>query len=265
MEKILQKLNRFFQGGLQLAVLDMKKGLWITSQKHIPYLKAQNAKGNHILIQPAHCYESWYMMADDLKWYQIQKYHQNIHGKWKAGRMIIETSPGNYQVWIHSSRTLSLDEKRYWLKRMNSDPGADPHHRWGRCPGFFNKKEKYHSRFGKYPLAKLIWVDWSNMTHIPELPKQKAIAKKQKCFLRIPSIYRKRIQRFHYDRMNESATDFAYALALARRNVSKQQIINRLLDERMDWTNHQGISRKLQYLDRTASKAIRIIQNCNSI
>ena len=41
--------------------------------------------------------------------------------------MIIETSPENYQVWIRSSRNLTMKEKQYWLKKMHSDPGAHAH------------------------------------------------------------------------------------------------------------------------------------------
>jgi len=55
--------------------------------------------------------------------------------------MVVETSSGNYQVWIHSDRPLSLDEKRYWLKRLHNDPGADRNNRWGRYPGFRNRKK----------------------------------------------------------------------------------------------------------------------------
>lgn len=263
MEKIFKKLERFFHGKWQLAVLDMNKGLWIVSPKHIPYLKAQNAKGNHILIQPAHRCESGYMMADDLNMNQIKTCHRFHEGKWKPGRMIIETSPGNYQVWIHSSRHLTLDEKRYWLKKMKSDPSADPHHRWGRCPGFFNRKDKYRSTKGNYPLAKLIWVDWKNKARIPKILKTKSQENNQKPVSKNRYLHGKCTRRSHYERQNESVTDFAYALALARRNFSKQQIINRIMEERIDWTNHQGESRKKQYLDRTVSKAINIIASSN--
>ena len=70
--------------------------------------------------------------------------------------MIVSTSPENYQIWTHSDRELSVDEKRFWAGCMNSDPGADPRHRWGRCPGFFNRKEKHRSDRDRFPLAKPI-------------------------------------------------------------------------------------------------------------
>jgi len=83
--------------------------------------------------------------------------------------MVVETSPYNYQVWILSNRFLSIAEKRYWLKKLCNDPGAGPNNRWGRCPGFRNRKQKHKDSKGGYPLAKLIWVDWKNKALIPQV------------------------------------------------------------------------------------------------
>jgi len=241
--------------------LDTQKGVWLASQGHIPYLKAQNAKGNHILIQPDHQVEPFYLIADDLNHNLIKKHHKRPGGEWKPGRMVIETSPGNFQVWIHSDRHLSLEEKRFWLKKLHSDPAADPHHRWGRCPGFFNRKEKYRSSSGRFPLAKLIWVDWLSVVHIPRAQRKPPKAISQNRILPTNNHNHLIMSRLNYNRDNESATDFAYALALARRNFSKLQIIERISQERIQWNNHQGDSRKNQYLERTVSKAINIIMN----
>ena len=200
------------------------------------------------------------MIADDLNLTLLKTHHQNPHGTWKPGRMVIETSPGNYQIWIHSDRNLSLDEKRYWLKIMKSDPGADPKHRWGRCPGFFNKKDKYQTPSGHYPLAKMIWVDWVNVAHIPPMLKINPMKiSTSGCSISNITFQNNSIRRIHYERGNESITDFAYALALARRGFSKQQIIERILAERTDWKNHTGDLRKMRNLDRTVSKAVNII------
>ena len=163
--------------------------------------------------------------------------------------MIVSTSPENYQIWIHSDRELSVDEKRFWLVGMNSDPGADPRHRWGRCPGFFNRKEKHRSDPDPFPLAKLIWVDWRNTAHIPQIPAIHATHNAHHSEPAQHKISGKSIRRSDYDPLNESATDFAYSLALARRGYSQKQIIARLLEERLEWSHHLGSSR-LQILPR---------------
>ncbi len=261
MNGIFLKLDRFFQGHWRLAVLDCSKGLWPASPDHLPYLKAQNAKGHHILIQPAHHHEPFFMLADDLNPAHLKSHHQYPEGKWKPGRMVVSTSPENYQIWIHSDRELSVDEKRFWLARMNSDPGADPRHRWGRCPGFFNRKEKHRSDQDRFPLAKLIWVDWRNTAHIPRPSTLPATQNSSDGYKHKRYMGGKSTRRSDYDRLNESATDFAYSLALARRGYSQKQIIARLLEERLDWSHHLGSSRLQNYLDRTVSKAVEIVRS----
>ena len=176
--------------------------------------------------------------------------------------MIVETSPHNFQVWIHASRPLPLDEKRYWLRKLQSDPGADPNNRWGRCPGFLNRKEKYRNQNGFYPLAKLIWIDWKNQADIP-LPKLVS-PKKANSLSLLPQggmVCRfKTITRSDYEKGNHSITDFSYAMALARRGYSAIEIKHRILSERTDWINHQDEKKKHDYLKRTVEKVMSIIQ-----
>jgi hypothetical protein len=247
MKRILEKLNRFFYSNLRLAVLDETAGRWVVnpSPEIIPYLKSQNCKGKHILLKPAAHVEPYYMLVDDIGKEVLNRQHLNNRGKWKSGRLIVETSPNNYQVWIHSSRYLSIDEKKFWLKKLNSDPGANPKNRWGRCPGFRNRKIKYKDINGGYPLSKLVWIDWKEKADIPyvsTLPQGGSVSKKN-------------ISRTGYDRSNESATDFAYTLALIRCGYSDNQIRIRLLSERNNWDNHVGDNKIMQYLKRTIQKA----------
>ena len=144
MKCVFNTLNRYFYGKWQPAVLDMDAGRWkITpDEKNISYLKAENANGRHILIQPLSSIAPYYMLVDDLKMSALKRNHQYTDRSWKPGRMVVETSPENYQVWIHSNRYLSLNEKKFWLKKLDNDRCADTNNRWGRCPGFRNRKDK---------------------------------------------------------------------------------------------------------------------------
>ncbi len=264
MEKIFEKLGRYFGFGFRVAVLDLQKGLWIVdpAPSRIDYLRAENANGRHILIQPWDV--SCYLLADDLNWNQVCAQHRLRDGAWKPGRMVIETSPQNYQVWIHGQGPLPLMEKRYWLKRLCSDPGADPNNRWGRCPGFRNRKEKHRDESGQYPLSKLIWVDWEKQAQIPraavQLPENGS-----KPFSHQPQRggvcrHKKEVYRSDFNRGNESAADFSYALALARRGHDEDEIRSRILSERLSWENHQGAGRIDRYLDRTIRRAKSIVE-----
>lgn len=261
MERILWKICNYFNHRFTLAVLDESTGRWPVafSLKNIPYLKAENAGGRHILIKPDSAIQPYYFLADDLDSDLLTRHHQLKPGIFKSGRMVIETSPGNFQVWIHSSRPLDLVEKRYWLEKMHSDPGADPKNRWGRCPGFRNRKEKHKTPSGHYPLAKLVWVDWKRQANIPEI---KLSPCSQKAFSHQPRggvCHKNNITRPLYDKGNESATDFAYALALYRRGFIRTEIYNRIIQERQDWRNHAGEQKKIHYLTRTLLKAEKII------
>ncbi len=259
MEKIFHKLNRFFANNWRLAVLDLAAGRWFASpdMSSTAYLKHANALGRHILMKPEN--ESFYMLADDLNSQLLQKHHKTKDGSWRKGRLVVETSPFNYQVWIRSHRPLALDEKRYWLSLMRSDPGAGPKNRWGRMPGFRNRKEKYRTSKAQYPLARLIWVDWQNPAVVPLVPVAKPFQTKR---TQAPTVVLKApvtISRNDYDCGNESITDFRYALALARRGVNAQMIEAKILCERKNWKNHSGQKRKKDYLKRTIEKAINIV------
>lgn len=258
---IFEKLDRFFRHNWQLAVLDLHKGRWLITPKPrvIPYLKAQNALGRHILIQPI--YPDSFLLADDISPLLLKNHHQFPNGSFKPARLIIETSPNNFQVWIHFNKPLTLNQKHFLLHKLKSDPAAHPHNRFGRCPGFRNRKLKYQNPNGGFPLAKLIWVDWQNRADIPLnfFPQSSPLPKNLP-----PKPPRggvcQPLCRNQYLKDNESQTDFAYALALLRAGFNDQDIKSRLLTERSDWLNHRGEKKQMLYLDRTIRRARQIAQ-----
>ncbi len=70
---------------------------------------------------------------------------------------------------------------------------------------------------------------------------------------------RGRICRANYERGDESATDFAYAIALFRGGKSAEYVRQCLLSERKNWSSHIGAKRKKIYLKRTIRRAQRIV------
>lgn len=262
MERIFEKLNRYFEGNWHLAVLDLKIGRWVVEPKisYIAYLKAQNAHGRHILIQPDSMAQPYYLLIDDLSVWQLRRQHRSE--TYKPGRMVVQTSKGNYQVWIRSSRPLSLEEKRHWLKRFRSDPGADPNNRWGRCPGFRNHKHKHRQADGSYPLSRLIWIDWKRQAHVPVTDIHPQDRKSKPFSTQHPgggSRRLKKITRLDYERGDESVTDFAYAMALLRRGFTDQFVRDRIMSERRQWNNHTGEKRLQAYLNRTIEQAKKMM------
>ncbi len=261
MKTIFEKLRRFFNENWQLAVLDLEKGLWRIYPHiyKISCLKAHNAKGRHIFMQPLD--QPHYLLVDDLDWITVKRHHKLPDNTWKPGRMVVETSAHNFQVWIRSGHPLSLEQKRSLLKMLQNDPGADPNNRFGRCPGFRNRKDRHQSPDGKYPLCKLIWIDWLSLAHIPQhllqhhstsSPNLSHPPRGGVCLQTPPS-------RCLYQRNGESETDFSYALALSRKGYPDHIIRSLIIEQRTSWQNHLGEIRKNAYINRTIAKARSII------
>ena len=258
MDRIFKKLDRYF-GAWMVGIMNPDQGLWSIepSMGRVGYLKAMNAKGYHIFIKPED--EDRFLLLDDIPDNRLK--FQKYHGRYRSGRLVVETSPHNFQVWIKSDRKISNPEKRYWINFFNSDPACDPNLRWGRCPGFRNRKGKYEKE-GQYPLSRLIWVDWKDIAKIPKVDIQKEEKTPPKTLVKIESVNRKMttlIKRSDYDRGDESETDFSYVLALLRRGFDIDEIKGRLLSERSDWTHHKGEKRQAAYLERAVRRALEII------
>jgi hypothetical protein len=269
-KQIFEKLERFF-GQFQLSVLAPGRGLWVvdSSPKSLPYLRHENAAGNHIFIRAGPEVEGFFMLVDDIDEARLYQDHMR-NGRWKPGRLVVETSPGNHQVWIHTTRALPLGEKRFWLKKLDNDPGADPNGRWGRCPGFRNRKGKYRDANGGYPLSRLLWIDWRGRAEIPvvEIPcdPQEHIRREQPIRSDPPGTGPPSggVSRDRYDKGDESATDFAFALALLRRGFSAEEVSQRIRTERTNWDNHPGERRISGYIRRTVERAQALLDGGNA-
>ena len=265
----MEKLKTYF-GDCEFGVFQESTGekngaVWAVpaEENRIDYLKAMNAQGKHVFIRPSFERESHFMLHDDLDREGLEKYHKDAHGRWKPGRLVVESSPGNFQVWVKSDRGLTNAEKKHWLSTMHSDPGASPKHRWGRAPGFRNRKQKYKTASG-YPLAKLHWVDWRAKAKVPAIElqeKERHTAKPPvKRFMhkndgQLPT----RDQYFKgFDgkgKARESEQDLSYMMALIRHGVPEHEVKSRVMAERTNWSNHKGIKSQNAYINRTYDKA----------
>lgn len=113
------------------------------------WLKRMNAKGNDVYIRPAG--EHGLVLVDDLKPQALER----MKAEGFAPAATIETSPGNYQVWVKlSDKPLSADVRRIAAQGLAKQYGGDPNsadsRHYGRLAGFTNQKPQ-HARNGRQP------------------------------------------------------------------------------------------------------------------
>ena len=265
--ELREKLLKYF-GDFEIAFY-ADRSLWraVNGQRRESFLRAKNAEGWHIFMRPCAEREPYYLLADDISSFRLISHHSDDTGLWRVGRTVVETSPKNYQVWIRSRLPLSPEQKLHWLRKMGSDPGSYPKGRWGRMPGFRNRKEKYF-RDGEYPMARLIWVDFRTPADIPvrgpfPVPSDPEVsgAVLHPCAVPVPCSFSgvcrvpSECTRADYDCGDSHRTDFRFCLALIRRGFSDSEISGRLVSERANWENHKGDRRMADYLKRTIKKA----------
>ena len=113
------------------------------------WLKRMNAKGNDVYIRPAG--EHGLVLVDDVTADKISSMAKDGF----TSAATIETSPGNYQVWVKlSDKPLSAKVRRIAAQGLAKHYGgdmnsADSRH-YGRLAGFTNQKPK-HTRDGWQP------------------------------------------------------------------------------------------------------------------
>ena len=217
----------------------------------IPYLCFRNCRGDNIFMRPLSVVSAHYMLVDDLGEVQAAEHIG------KPGRLVVETSPRNYQTWIRTLNPIPDQVKKILLLQLGSDPGAAPKGRWGRSPGFTNRKLKYLGAGAdeqQYPFAKLHFMDARPVEiTLPTLPPDAERSAGRASSQRVSAV--DEISRSDYEIGDESRTDIKYCMSLFRRGLSDVEIRARLIEERPDWGNHKGGNRLDSYLKRTIEKA----------
>lgn len=123
--------------------------------RNIGWLRARNAQGGGVYIRPM---DRRITLLDDLDIDHIKQLeHMNF-----APAAVVETSRDNFQGWVRllppgapePSREVATQVSRSLTKAFGGDPAAVGAERFGRLPGFVNRKPK-HDRAGKGPWVTL--------------------------------------------------------------------------------------------------------------
>ena len=127
----------------------------ILEPKNVRWMQQRNANGGGVYIRPM---DRRVTLLDDLTAAQIKRLEAMSY----EPTSVLETSPGNYQAWIRllppeasePSREVATQASRLLTKAFGGDPAAVGAERFGRLPGFVNRKPK-HDRQGKGPWVTL--------------------------------------------------------------------------------------------------------------
>lgn len=122
----------------------------------VPWLRRENAKGKEILFRPT---DARYLLLDDVP----QESLPEMERQGVAPAVVTETSTNKFQAWIKLPQAVeqrvALEISRGLVERFGADKGAIGTDRFGKLPGFTNRKpEREYERNGKIlaPFVRLI-------------------------------------------------------------------------------------------------------------
>jgi hypothetical protein len=232
----------------------------------IAWLRRENARGSQIFVRPhgAHALS----LVDDLNAERIDRMID--HGFQPA--IVIETSPGNFQVWLNhgqtiSDRTFSTQAAKELARRLGGDPSSADWRHFGRLAGFTNQKPRRRLQNGLSPFVRLRGSEGCIYGAAREfLEEVKSLANKARAERSAwttssststgDSI--RPLSEFHRDTRYAGdlhRADMAWAVHAASRGLPKQQIRDEILHAR-DISKKGRRRRQLDYAQRTAIKAL---------
>ena len=123
----------------------------------IPLLRYENTapREAHIYIRPFGEHNRSFTLLDDLDGATVSR----LHKEGFTPSALVETSPGNFQAWLKHCQPLegrlATLAARILADRFDADPSAAGWMRYGRLPGFTNRKAAYQREDGNYPFVLL--------------------------------------------------------------------------------------------------------------
>jgi hypothetical protein len=119
----------------------------------IPWLKSQNADDRNIYIRPKG--KDALTLLDDLTAETLERMRHSGF----TPALIVETSPDNFQAWLHHGRSLSKEMStavaNALAEKFNADRNAADTKPFGRLVGFENRSARH-----RQPVATIRWFAW---------------------------------------------------------------------------------------------------------
>ena len=236
----------------------------------ISWFRRENARGAHIFVRPhgAHALS----LVDDVSADAIAAMKES--GFQPA--VVVETSPGNFQVWVNHGRvlsdhTFSTQAAKELARCFGGDPSSADWRHFGRLAGFTNQKPKQRLSNGLQPFVRLHQCEvrpysaarefLEEVKSLAEKTSAKRAARTTSRWISTEDLVRP-LAEFHSDPRYTGdlhRADMAWALHAASRGLPEQQISYEILHAR-DLSKKGRESRQLDYAERTAIKAVARVQ-----
>jgi hypothetical protein len=233
----------------------------------LPYLKYRNANGAHIYIRPTG--ESPYTLLDDLTPATLNR----LSAEGYAPAAVVETSSGSFQAWLRHPQPLCKEFGTLAAKTLADEFGADRSatdwRRFGRAPGFTNRKPQHRNAQGLYPFARLTSHNGQpfalaeafrlRLTALHQKPEQERAAARLN-FASRPTRYAAPVtlSRFRTSPRyigRPAAADMAFCIAACSQRWSESDIAAALTRDYL--SRDTSNDRQAAYIRRTLSKAFR--------
>jgi hypothetical protein len=247
------------QGRMLLRTWDLD-----TLLHSLGWLRWNNAQGHDIYIRPAG--EHPLSLVDDLSREAVAK--MRATGYQPAA--VVETSPRNYQAWLHHGKVLSPEVStqaaRDLAQRFGGDSKAADHRHFGRLAGFTNRKPKHQLPDGRFPFCNLVeatgvtYDQARNVTFDAQLKVETAARELRELRQRSATIQQPRrlksIEEFRRDPRyggDLHRVDQAYALYARSHGVSADDIAAAIRTR--DLSKKGNHHRQEKYIENTLRKA----------
>ena len=236
--------------------------------KSIAWLRYENLKGRNIYIRPAG--EHHLSLVDDLNAAAVQR----MKSEGFAPALVVETSPSNFQAWLHHGqkldRSLSTAVAKSLANEFGGDLGSADWRHFGRLAGFTNRKDKYRQPDGHFPYVLLLEASGSPYAKAKgfvadvEAKTRSEIAKAERqrnLFRARPRRTRealKDIDQFRNDPKYggaHSRSDLAFAVYSLDHDVPESQVRARIASQALSYLGSPA--RQRDYIERIIRKAMK--------
>lgn len=240
-----------------------------TLTKSLGWLQHQNAQGRNIYIRPRG--EHGLSLLDDVS----EKTIAAMKAEGYTPSVVVETSPGNFQVWLNHGMTLPAEASTVAAKALAEKFGADPSsadwRHFGRLASFTNRKEKYRGEDGLFPFVRLVEAQGHVYAKagpfLTELQERIRAGRQVRAATRAASAERssgKRSLSIEDFRGrpeyagDQNRIDLAYA-TYALAHGAQEQDVRGVIGSR-DLSKKGNEARQTDYIDRTVQKALKAVQ-----